>query len=106
MPTAKPAATPPRPRNLQPDAAARLADGAARLAALSAEIAAAHRLGGPAAEAAPNPRPALSVVAPCYNEQDVLPLFVERMAAACHAAVGPDYEIGLVNDGSPDPTRG
>jgi glycosyltransferase involved in cell wall biosynthesis len=104
MPTAKRAATPPRSRDFQADAAARLADGAARLAALSAEIAAAHRLGGPAAEAAPNPRPALSVVAPCYNEQEVLPLFVERMAAACHAAVGADYEIVLVNDGSRDRT--
>jgi glycosyltransferase involved in cell wall biosynthesis len=104
MPTAKPAATPQRSRDLQPGSAARLADGVARLAALSAEIAAAYSPGGPTAEPAQDPRPALSVVAPCFNEQDVLPLFLERMAAACRAAVGDDYEIVLVNDGSRDRT--
>jgi polyisoprenyl-phosphate glycosyltransferase len=46
----------------------------------------------------------LSVVAPCFNEEDGLPLFVERMAAACQQAVGLDYELVLVNDGSRDRT--
>jgi dolichol-phosphate mannosyltransferase len=53
---------------------------------------------------ADNPRPALSVVAPCFNEQHVLPLFVERMTAACRKAVGDSYELILVNDGSRDRT--
>jgi dolichol-phosphate mannosyltransferase len=56
----------------------------------------------PAMATAVRPRPALSVVAPCFNEQDVLPLFVERMASACRQAVGENYELILVNDGSRD----
>ena len=46
----------------------------------------------------------LSVVAPCYNEQDTLPAFMDRMEAACKAAAGRNYEIVLVNDGSRDGT--
>ena len=46
----------------------------------------------------------LSVVAPCYNEEATLPHFVERMSAACTAAVGASYEIITVNDGSKDKT--
>ena len=48
--------------------------------------------------------PRLSVVVPCYNEAANLPLFIERMTAACHAAAGGSYEIILVNDGSRDDT--
>lgn len=48
--------------------------------------------------------PRLSVVAPCFNEEDSLGAFVERMHAACRIAVGDDYEIVLVNDGSRDGT--
>ena len=48
--------------------------------------------------------PALSVVAPCYNEEGSLPAFVERMAAAARAEVGEAFEIVLVNDGSRDAT--
>lgn len=48
--------------------------------------------------------PALSVVAPCYNEEGSLAAFAARMAAACRAAVGEDYELILVNDGSRDRT--
>ena len=50
------------------------------------------------------PAPRLSVVAPCYNEEGSLPLFVERTAAAARAAVGSRFEIVLVNDGSRDKT--
>jgi glycosyltransferase involved in cell wall biosynthesis len=48
---------------------------------------------------------ALSVVAPCYNDQECLPEFHRRVGDACRAAVGGDYEIVLVDDGSTDATR-
>ena len=48
--------------------------------------------------------PALSVIVPCYNEQECLPKFMERMIAAATAEVGADFEIILVNDGSRDQT--
>ena len=50
------------------------------------------------------PRVKVSVVAPCYNEEETLPAFVERMIAACQAAAGSSYELILVNDGSRDAT--
>ena len=46
----------------------------------------------------------LSVVTPCYNEQDTIDEFHRRTSAACAAVVGADYEIVLVNDGSRDQT--
>jgi polyisoprenyl-phosphate glycosyltransferase len=48
-------------------------------------------------------RPALSVVAPCYNEQDALPEFLRRIGAALDAAGGV-CEVVLVDDGSRDRT--
>ncbi|MDB5447126.1 MAG: glycosyltransferase [Phenylobacterium sp.] len=48
--------------------------------------------------------PALSVVAPCYNEQETLPAFVGRMVEACRAVAGESFELLLVNDGSRDGT--
>ena len=48
--------------------------------------------------------PALSVVAPCYNEQETLPAFAERMVAASRAVAGESFELILVNDGSRDGT--
>jgi polyisoprenyl-phosphate glycosyltransferase len=50
-------------------------------------------------------RVALSVVAPCYNEAEVLPEFYRRMSAAC-AQAADSYEILFVNDGSSDATWG
>ena len=47
---------------------------------------------------------ALSVVAPCYNEEGSLPAFVERMCASARAVVGEAFELVLVNDGSRDKT--
>jgi dolichol-phosphate mannosyltransferase len=47
---------------------------------------------------------ALSIVAPCYNEQECLSQFVGRMTKAAEAAVGESYELILVNDGSRDNT--
>ncbi|WP_066652029.1 MULTISPECIES: glycosyltransferase family 2 protein [Sphingomonas] len=51
-------------------------------------------------------RPALSVVVPCYNEEPNLDLLHSRVTAAARAAVGEDYEIVLVNDGSKDGSWG
>lgn len=49
---------------------------------------------------------ALSIVVPCYNEQDCLPALHERLTVAARKAGGDDYEIVLVNDGSRDATWG
>ncbi len=48
-------------------------------------------------------RPALSVVVPAYNEQEVLPEFHRRLAAAM-AGIGLSWEVVYVNDGSRDTT--
>lgn len=48
------------------------------------------------------PRPALSVVIPCYNEAACLEQLHVRVSAAARAAVGEDHEIVLINDGSRD----
>jgi dolichol-phosphate mannosyltransferase len=47
-------------------------------------------------------RPALSIVVPCYNEQGCLEALHARVSAAAQAAVGGDYELVFVNDGSRD----
>jgi dolichol-phosphate mannosyltransferase len=47
-------------------------------------------------------RPALSIVVPCYNEQGCLEMLHARVSAAAKAAVGEEYEIVMVNDGSRD----
>jgi len=46
---------------------------------------------------------ALSVVVPCYNEEQVLPEFHRRTVASAEA-VGMSFEIVYVNDGSTDST--
>lgn len=46
----------------------------------------------------------LSVVAPCYNEQEVLPEFSKRLIAAVHDANIDSFEVILVDDGSTDKT--
>ncbi len=51
----------------------------------------------------------LSVVAPCFNEEDGLEEFHKRVAGACRAALpkmlpGSTWELVLVNDGSRDQT--
>jgi dolichol-phosphate mannosyltransferase len=45
----------------------------------------------------------LSLVIPCYNEEEVLPLLYERVTAAA-AKWGPRYEVVLIDDGSRDRT--
>lgn len=54
-------------------------------------------------EPSPTARPYLSVVAPCYNEEEGLNEFCRRVGPVCEA-VGLPYEIVLVNDGSTDQT--
>lgn len=44
----------------------------------------------------------LSIVVPCFNEQDCLGALHERLGAAARDCVAGDYEIVLVNDGSRD----
>lgn len=48
--------------------------------------------------------PALSVVIPCFNEEECLAELHRRVSTAAKFAVGSDYEIVLVNDGSRDRT--
>jgi dolichol-phosphate mannosyltransferase len=45
---------------------------------------------------------ALSIVVPCFNEEACLAALHERLTKAAASAVGDDYEIVLVNDGSRD----
>jgi glycosyltransferase involved in cell wall biosynthesis len=49
--------------------------------------------------------PRLSVVSPCFNEQESLGELCKRLTGVCEAEVGDDYEIVLVEDGSTDATR-
>jgi glycosyltransferase involved in cell wall biosynthesis len=47
---------------------------------------------------------ALSIVVPCYNEQECLAALHERLTKAAQASADGDYELLLVNDGSRDRT--
>lgn len=49
-------------------------------------------------------QPKLSVVVPCYNEQDSLHELHRRVTAVCLENVSTSYELILVNDGSRDST--
>jgi len=44
----------------------------------------------------------LSIVVPCFNEEACLAELHQRLSAAARSAVGEDYELVLVNDGSRD----
>jgi glycosyltransferase involved in cell wall biosynthesis len=46
----------------------------------------------------------LSIVVPCFNEEACLAELHARLGAAAQIAVGEDYELVLVNDGSRDST--
>lgn len=48
--------------------------------------------------------PAVSIVAPCYNEAECLREFHQRAGAAAQTCCGNSYEIVLVDDGSRDDT--
>ena len=58
----------------------------------------------PTPEPSESRRPAISIVAPCYNEEATLDAFVGRMLAAAREACGDDFELILINDGSRDGT--
>jgi dolichol-phosphate mannosyltransferase len=49
-------------------------------------------------------RPVLSVVVPCYNEEEGVLELHRRVTAVCRACIGDAYEVVLVNDGSTDAT--
>ena len=44
----------------------------------------------------------LSIVVPCYNEQECLPALHDRLSKSARASAGDDYELVFVNDGSTD----
>jgi glycosyltransferase involved in cell wall biosynthesis len=46
----------------------------------------------------------LCILAPCYNEEEVLPLFVERLQSVLREIPGFQFEILFVDDGSSDRT--
>jgi polyisoprenyl-phosphate glycosyltransferase len=46
----------------------------------------------------------LSIVVPCYNEEEGLREFHRRMIAAADALCGPEFELILIDDGSQDGT--
>ncbi|HET9356030.1 MAG TPA: glycosyltransferase family 2 protein [Sphingomicrobium sp.] len=48
------------------------------------------------------PPPKLSIVVPCFNEEECLAALHGRLSAAARAAVAENYELVLVNDGSTD----
>ena len=45
---------------------------------------------------------ALSIVVPCFNEEACLPELHRRLTTSAQQAVGNDYELVLINDGSAD----
>ena len=47
---------------------------------------------------------ALSIVVPCFNEQECMAELYARLSAAARASAGEDYELVLINDGSKDET--
>lgn len=46
----------------------------------------------------------VSIVAPCYNEEDVIEVFCARALAAARAVTDGSFEVVLVDDGSKDTT--
>jgi glycosyltransferase involved in cell wall biosynthesis len=48
-------------------------------------------------------KPFISIVAPCYNEEDVIDIFLEKIFSVLEQ-LGKSYEIVFVNDGSHDNT--
>ena len=51
-----------------------------------------------------SPPPALSIVIPCYNEEDSIPLLVEQLVPVLERETGGSWNLVLVDDGSRDRT--
>jgi polyisoprenyl-phosphate glycosyltransferase len=49
-------------------------------------------------------KPALSIVVPCYNEEECLPELYRRVTSVAKGHCGDNYELILINDGSKDRT--
>lgn len=47
-------------------------------------------------------RDKISVIVPCFNEEDVLPLFYKEVTHVLESIENIDYEILFINDGSSD----
>jgi polyisoprenyl-phosphate glycosyltransferase len=47
----------------------------------------------------------LSAIVPCYNEEQVIHALRDRLIGACQEAVGNNFELVLIDDGSSDRTR-
>lgn len=60
---------------------------------------------GQSATRAPGDRPLLSLVVPCYNEEEVIGETVRRLKAFCADVGDLDVELIFVDDGSRDRTR-
>jgi dolichol-phosphate mannosyltransferase len=52
----------------------------------------------------PDANPSLSVVTPCFNEEEVIQETYSRLTLACREARGEDYELVFIDDGSKDST--
>jgi len=55
--------------------------------------------------ARPAPRQILSIVIPCFNEEEVIAATVQRLTALCDTLTDLDAELLFVDDGSKDQTR-
>ncbi|MCQ5129944.1 glycosyltransferase family 2 protein [Butyricicoccus faecihominis] len=49
-------------------------------------------------------KPLISLVVPCYNEQDALPLFYQETSRVTHDMSEADFEFVFIDDGSKDDT--
>ena len=47
----------------------------------------------------------ISIIVPCFNEQEVLPLFLEKVTEVMKS-MGHPYELLFIDDGSKDRTLG
>jgi len=51
------------------------------------------------------PQPIFSIITPCFNEEDSLPLLVRELCPLLMRRIGPQWELLIVDDGSTDHTR-
>jgi len=80
----------------------RTAEGLLEPQAARGEGVVARSLGDRDSGLRPSGLPLISVVAPVFNEVDLIGLFLQRTSAAMQAIPGTDYQIVLVDDASSD----